>query len=85
MNLTKDKFQRGNVLLTGAAGYLGSFVLKYLLQNTQVSAIWKFHDFSISKLIKKNFLNIILGDNLLLDTIFDRAHFPTKARKRTGK
>ncbi|XP_065204923.1 uncharacterized protein LOC135834874 [Planococcus citri] len=35
VNLTRDKFQRGNILLTGAAGYLGSFVLKYLLQNTQ--------------------------------------------------
>lgn len=36
VNLAKEKFQRGNVLLTGATGYLGSFVLKYLLEETKV-------------------------------------------------
>lgn len=36
MNLAKDQLRRGNVLLTGATGYLGSFVLKSLLEETQV-------------------------------------------------
>lgn len=34
-NLAKDKFRRGNILLTGAAGYLGSFLLQRLVEDTE--------------------------------------------------
>lgn len=38
MHLNKNKFTRGNVLLTGATGFVGTFILHKLLQ-TQVSLL----------------------------------------------
>lgn len=35
VNLNKNKFTNGNVLLTGATGFVGAFILQKLLQ-TQV-------------------------------------------------
>jgi len=37
-NLNKNKFTNGNVLLTGATGFVGAFILQKLLQ-TQVIII----------------------------------------------
>lgn len=38
VNLNKNKFTNGNVLLTGATGFVGAFILQKLLQ-TQVIII----------------------------------------------
>lgn len=39
VNLNKNKFTNGNVLLTGATGFVGAFILQKLLQ-TQVIIIY---------------------------------------------
>jgi len=39
VNLNKNKFTNGNVLLTGATGFVGAFILQKLLQ-TQVFIIF---------------------------------------------
>jgi len=39
VNLNKNKFTNGNVLLTGATGFVGAFILQKLLQ-TQVIILY---------------------------------------------
>jgi len=43
VNLNKNKFTSGNILLTGATGFIGAFILQKLLQ-TQVIIIIDYYN-----------------------------------------
>lgn len=40
VNLNKNKFSNGNVLLTGATGFVGAFILHKLLQTKVIMDLW---------------------------------------------
>jgi UDP-glucose 4-epimerase len=71
-NLNKNKFTNGNVLLTGATGFVGAFILQKLLQ-TQVIIIRVLIFTNNNCTIFTSILSMFyLGEHILLDKGFSR-------------
>lgn len=77
VNLNKNKFTNGNVLLTGATGFVGAFILQKLLQ-TQVIIIYV-PIFIYCYILTSTLPMFYLGKHILLDKRFSRIQTYGKA------